>query len=313
MKTYEALSSSCPETASLPFLPNGFPTENASSFLPLKCLTKIASLFRQTLTSPGILPSKSPPKTVYLGRTLSRRKFATGALGGLLLSGCDTEIYRPPVIRDGPMGVADVLTMASQRFLLSGQQLVQEHDTREITKNFPVWNQANPEDEDYQRLKAGGFTDWRLAVTGLVNRPTELTLQALKRMPRRSQTTMHICEQGWSAIAQWTGTPLMDVLQAAGGVKPQARYVMIHAYGGWYEGYDMFDVVHPQTILAYGMNGKDLPQGHGTPLRLRVERHCGYKQLKFIKSIQVVSSVEDFGRGTGGVNSDYGFHWYAGA
>ena len=61
------------------------------------------------------------------------------------------------------------------------------------------------------------------------------------------------------------------------------------------------------------MHGKDLPQGHGAPLRLRVERHCGYTQLKFITSIQVVSSVEDFGRGTGGVNSDYGFHWYAGA
>ena len=140
-----------------------------------------------------------------------------------------------------------------------------------------------------------------------------LSLEDLKRLPRKSQITSHICEQGWSAIAQWTGTSLLGVLEAAGGVTSEARYVVIDAYGGWYEGYDMFDVVHPQTILAYGMNGKELPLGNGAPVRLRVERHCGYKQLKFIKSIQVVASMEGFGRGTGGLNSDYNFHWYAGA
>lgn len=248
-------------------------------------------------------------------QTISRRKLlaGAGAFGGLLLTGCDSQFYRPPTIREGLMGVADVMTMASQRLLLSNQQLVQEHDVSEITRNFPVWNQSNPDDEDYQRLRAGEYRDWRLPVTGLVEQPISLSLEDLKRMPRKTQTTMHICEQGWSAIAQWNGTPLLSVLQAAGGVKPEARYVMIDAYGGWYEGYDMFDVVHPQTILAYGMNGTDLPLGNGAPVRLRVERHCGYKQLKFIKSIQVVASVEGFGRGTGGLNSDFGFHWYAGA
>ena len=246
---------------------------------------------------------------------LSRRKLIkrAGALGGLLLAGCDTQYYKPPVVRDGLMGVADIMTMASQRMLMSNEQLVQEHDSSEITKSFPVWNQSNPEDEEYQQLRAENYRDWRLPVTGLVNKPISMSLSDLKRLPRRTQTTMHICEQGWSAIAQWTGAPLLSVIQAAGGIKPNAKYIMINAYGGWYEGYDMFDVAHPQTILAYGMNGKDLPLGNGAPLRLRVERHCGYKQLKFIKSIEVVSSVESFGRGTGGLNSDYDFHWYAGA
>ena len=246
---------------------------------------------------------------------LSRRKLIkrAGALGGLLLAGCDTQYYKPPVVRDGLMGVADIMTMASQRMLMSNEQLVQEHDSSEITKNFPVWNQSNPEDEEYQQLRAENYRDWRLPVTGLVNKPISMSLSDLKRLPRRTQTTMHICEQGWSAIARWTGAPLLSVIQAAGGIKPNAKYIMINAYGGWYEGYDMFDVAHPQTILAYGMNGKDLPLGNGAPLRLRVERHCGYKQLKFIKSIEVVSSVESFGRGTGGLNSDYDFHWYAGA
>ena len=98
----------------------------------------------------------------------------------------------------------------------------------------------------------------------------------------------------------------------AGGVTPDARYVVIDTVDGWYEGYDMFEVVHPQTILAYGLNGRDLPTGNGAPLRLRVERQCGYKSLKFLKSIQVVASMAGFGQGTGGINSDWGFHWFAG-
>lgn len=124
---------------------------------------------------------------------------------------------------------------------------------------------------------------------------------------------MHICEQGWSAIGQWTGAPLLEVLRAAGGVTDEARYVVVDTFDGWYESYDMFDVVHPQTILAYGLNGKDLPLGNGAPVRLRVERACGYKNLKFLKSINVVSSVEGIRRGTGGINSDSNWHWYAGA
>lgn len=247
--------------------------------------------------------------------TISRRKLlaGVGAFGGLLLTGCDSDVYMPPKVRGGLMGVADVLTMASQRLLLSGQPLVREHDVSEITKNFPVWNQANPDDDEYQRLLRGGFEEWKLPVGGLVNSPISLSLEDLKRLPRRTQITSHICEQGWSAIAQWTGAPLLQVLQAAGGVTPEARYVVIDTVDGWYEGYDMFDVVHPQTILAYGMNGKDIPLGNGAPVRLRVERLCGYKHLKFIKSIQVVSSMEGFGKGTGGTNSDFDFHWYAGA
>ena len=70
--------------------------------------------------------------------------------------------------------------------------------------------------------------------------------------------------------------------------------------------------LHPQTILAYSLNGQALPVGNGAPLRLRVERQCGYKNLKFLKSIQVVDSMASFGRGTGGINSDWGFHWFGG-
>lgn len=249
---------------------------------------------------------------------LSRRRFfgAAASISGLVLTGCDISDLgdlRPPTRRGGLVGIADVLTMSTQRLLMANQPLVQEHDARDVTRNFPVWGQKNPRDEEYQRLLAGDFEAWRLEIGGLVKAPTSLSLDQLKSMKRRTQITAHICEQGWSAIAEWTGTPLAEALAAAGGVLPEARYVAVTSFDGWYECYDMFDVVHPQTILAYGMNGQNLPRGNGAPLRLRVERQCGYKQLKFVKSIKAVASVADVGKGNGGINADWDFHWYAGA
>ena len=234
------------------------------------------------------------------------------ALGGLFLTGCSRDTFMPPRVRGGLTGAADVLTMATNRLLLSRQQLAREYPRSEVADPFPTWNQTNPRNAEYQRHLSERFSNWRLPISGLVARPIELSLDEIRSLPARTQITAHVCEQGWSAIGEWTGTPLQRVLDAAGGITSAARYVVVSTYDGWYEGYDLFEVAHPQTILAYGLNGRDLPTGNGAPLRLRVERQCGYKQLKFVRSIQVVDSMADFGKGTGGINSDFGFHWFAG-
>ncbi|MBM63227.1 MAG: molybdopterin-binding protein [Acidobacteria bacterium] len=245
---------------------------------------------------------------------ISRRNMLSSipALVGLFSSGCSRDTFIPPTIRTGLIGVADVLTMSANRFLLSDQPLAREYELSDIAPEFPTWGQTDPQDEEYQQLRSRGFRGWSLPVKGLVRRPTDFTLEQLKQMPARTQITAHVCEQGWSAIGQWTGVPLVQVLNAAGGIKPTARYVMLDTVDGWYEGIDLFEVMHPQTILAYNLNGQALPIGNGAPLRLRVERQCGYKNLKFLKSIQVVDSMASFGRGTGGINSDWGFHWFGG-
>lgn len=234
------------------------------------------------------------------------------ALGGILLTGCSRDVLLPPKLRGGLIGLADILTMTTNRLLLADQPLAREFEAKDIATEFPTWGQTNPENEDYQRDRRQGFTDYRLSVSGLVAQPRELSLDDIRRLPSRTQITAHVCEQGWSAIAEWTGVPLLKLLEAAGGVQPGARYAFMETVDGWYESIDMFDVVHPQTIVAYGLNGRDLPVGNGAPLRLRVERQCGYKNLKFLKSIQMVDSVAPFHKGTGGLSSDYGFHWYAG-
>ena len=249
-----------------------------------------------------------------MSQRISRRTWLRGlpGLGGLLLTGCARETFVPPQVRGGLVGMADVLTMSTNRLLQANQPLAREYPRSEVTHPFPTWAQTNPPDPEYQRLRRGGFAEWRLQVSGLVERPLTLSLDDVKRLPARTQITAHVCEQGWSAIGEWTGPRLQQVFDAAGGVQPGARYVVFHTFDGWYESIDLFEVAHPQTILAWRLNGEELPIGNGAPLRLRVERQCGYKNVKFLRSLEVVDSLAGFGKGAGGVSADYGFHWFAG-
>jgi DMSO/TMAO reductase YedYZ molybdopterin-dependent catalytic subunit len=82
--------------------------------------------------------------------------------------------------------------------------------------------------------------------------------------------------------------------------------------GQYYESIDLIDAFHPQTILAYAMNGAPLPIAHGAPLRLRVERQLGYKQAKYVMRVEVVDSLAPIGAGRGGFWEDRGYEWYAG-
>jgi DMSO/TMAO reductase YedYZ molybdopterin-dependent catalytic subunit len=161
-------------------------------------------------------------------------------------------------------------------------------------------------------MQDGGFKDWRLAVNGMVAHPTSFSLDDLKRLPARSQITMLQCEEGWSYIAEWIGVPLSHVLEAV-GVLPQARYVVYNSMeaNSW-DSIDMGDALHPQTYLAYGMNGGDLPVEHGGPLRMRLPRQLGYKNVKFITDLTVTDDLKKFGKGRGSVAAEYGYAWYVG-
>lgn len=211
----------------------------------------------------------------------------------------------------GLFGVGETLTYAAHRALLIGQPLAREFRPDQISANFPAINTTLPEDAAYLEDMAHGFRDWKLTVDGLVARPTEFSLAQLKKYPSHSQITQHICEQGWSAIAEWTGVPLSVVLDAA-GIQPQAKYVFFICVDGWWDSLDLADAFHPQTLLAYGMNGRDLPVPHGAPVRLRVERQIGYKNLKFLSSITVTDSAKEWGKGQGAEGAEHGYSWYAG-
>lgn len=250
-----------------------------------------------------------------MNKLISRRGFIIGgaSAGGLLLAGAGAKVAGPAF--DALYRSGEMLTLATHRALLSvtGQPLAREFDASDVSRVFPAIGTVMPEDEDYQRQLAGNFADWRFTVDGLVTRPLSLSLADLKQMPARTQITSHSCERGWTAIAQWSGVQLARVLALAEPLA-NARYAVFYCVDGWYDSYrlDAFEALHPQTILAYGMNGGDLPVQHGAPVRLRVERQLGWKSLKFVNRVQLVDRVDDIGEGTGSFVADFGFQWYGG-
>jgi DMSO/TMAO reductase YedYZ molybdopterin-dependent catalytic subunit len=237
-------------------------------------------------------------------RDILLRLVAGGGLASL--SGCGLDARSPGVM--AVLETAEALTKAAQRALMAPRQAL-----------APEYGQAD--DPDYLDASDKNFVDWRLEVGGLVERPLELSLADLRALPSRTQITRHDCVEGWSCIAQWKGAPLKAVLDAA-GLKPQARFIAffcadqleqtLDGNGRYYETIDLIDAWHPQTILAYEMNGAPLAVEHGAPLRLRVERQLGYKMAKYVVRIEAIDSFAALGRGRGGFWEDRGYEWYAG-
>lgn len=215
-----------------------------------------------------------------------------------------------PANHRGVYGLSETLTYAAQRLLTKLPSMAREFDRSQISPVAPVNGRA-PTSEPYQALRSRGFADYRFAIEGLVERPGSLSLAELRAMPARTQVTHQACEEGWSFIAEWTGVPLASVLEHA-GIRPSARWIFFFAFDGWWDSIDMADALHPQTLLAFGMNGSSLPADHGAPLRLRVERQLGYKNLKFLSRMLITDSAEHVGDGLGSGSPAEGYSWYAG-
>jgi DMSO/TMAO reductase YedYZ molybdopterin-dependent catalytic subunit len=248
---------------------------------------------------------------------LSRRKLlisGVAATAGVASLGVAARLAQKygliPPDHGGIYGLGETLTYATQR-LLTKHSLAREFRRDQISKR-PLANEMPPLTDAFKHLQSGGFADWRLTVDGLVDRPASFSLAQLKSYPCHSQITQLACEEGWSYIAEWIGTPLLHVLDAV-GIQPQARYIVyISIDPDWWESIDMADALHPQTFLAYGMNGGDLPVGNGGPLRLRLPRQVGYKSVKFVTHMTVTDNLKKFGKGLGSAEPEAGYAWYAG-
>ncbi|MGA2717064.1 MAG: molybdopterin-dependent oxidoreductase [Bryobacteraceae bacterium] len=215
-----------------------------------------------------------------------------------------------PPDHGGIYGLGETLTYASQRLLMAHNPLAREFNRSDISKVFPVSGEP-PENEMYERLLGDGFAQWRLKVDGLVARPASFSLEELKRHPSRTQITHQACEEGWSFIAEWTGLPVSYLLNLV-GVLPKAKYVVFFPFDTSWESLDMQDALHPQTLLAYAVNGQELPTRHGAPIRLRVARQLGYKSVKYLSHITVTDTLKNIGKGLGSSSPEVGYSWYAG-
>lgn len=250
----------------------------------------------------------------------NRRKLIAGLGSSVLLAGCDSW-SRSDRIKN-VLTSAEGLTMRAQRLIADRKALAREFTLAEISPRFRA-NGSRTADTaqgvDYQTMLTSNFADFRLQVDGLVQRPLSLSLADLRSMPSRTQITRHDCVEGWSAIGQWRGTPLARILDLA-GLRDTANYIIFHCadtYGSqnrpYYESIDLIDAFHPQTILAHEMNGEQLPERYGAPLRARIERQLGYKHAKFVMRLEAVESFDDIYGGKGGYWEDNGdYAWYAG-
>jgi DMSO/TMAO reductase YedYZ molybdopterin-dependent catalytic subunit len=252
-----------------------------------------------------------------MSSSLSRRKLMTagvtaagGAAGLTVAARLAVRYGLIPPDWGGVYGPGETLTYACQRILTSGHSLAREFNRGQISRVAPISGDP-PRRGPYQQFLARGFAGWRLAVDGLVARPASFSLAELKKFPARRQITEQTCEEGWSFVAEWTGLSLADMMNTV-GVLPQAKYAVFFPFDESWDSLDMQDAWHTQTLLAYGMNGQDLPPDHGAPVRLKVPRQLGYKSVKYLARITFTNTLKNIGKGLGSSSPEYGYSWYAG-
>jgi DMSO/TMAO reductase YedYZ molybdopterin-dependent catalytic subunit len=226
-------------------------------------------------------------------RAASRREFlAAGllAVGGLA---CDSQ--RP---RTGFLGAMERVNERFQRALFDPRRLAPELPEDDESDEFPAYKISAR-----YPLAPGG---WALVVGGLVKRKLVLSPADLQRLPRTRTRVRHHCVEGWSAVASWDGVRLSEIARLA-GADPRARYVEFRSFdSGYYSSWDLESALHPQTILAYGMNGEPLEPEYGAPLRLYSAVKLGYKMVKYLTEVSFLPVR------TGGYWEDRGYEWFAG-
>jgi DMSO/TMAO reductase YedYZ molybdopterin-dependent catalytic subunit len=148
--------------------------------------------------------------------------------------------------------------------------------------------------------------DWRLTVGGMIGHPAVLTLDQLRALPSTSMRVRHHCVEGWSAVAQWQGVRVSEIAKLV-EPDPRARYVEFRSFdSNYWSSWDLASTMHPQTLLAYRMNGHELTADHGAPLRVYSAVKLGYKMVKYL------TEVNFLGEPTGGYWENQGYEWFGG-
>jgi DMSO/TMAO reductase YedYZ molybdopterin-dependent catalytic subunit len=162
-----------------------------------------------------------------------------------------------------------------------------------VSKQLPVWDPA---------VRGA----WRLEVTGAVKRPLSLSLEQLAGLRTTSQRVDHFCVEGWTARAEWAGVRVSELARLAGATG-DAQYVDFQSFDDdYHESWDMESAMHPQTLVAYGMDGRYLGPGHGAPARVHSPIKLGYKNTKYLTRIVFLPARN------GGYWSDQGYEWFGG-
>jgi DMSO/TMAO reductase YedYZ molybdopterin-dependent catalytic subunit len=224
----------------------------------------------------------------------TRRRFVIGAASASLLAGCDSHPVK------GFLNLMLRWNTGFEGFLYSPDRLAPE---------LPLSAQT-PEDKFPGYFISDDTPDvpdnWTLKVGGLVGQPAVLTLDQLRALPSTAMRVRHHCVEGWSAVAQWHGVRVSEIAKLV-NPDPRVRYVEFRSFdSNYWSSWDLGSVMHPQTLLAYGMNGHDLSDDHGAPLRLYSAVKLGYKMVKYLTEVNFLPNR------TGGYWENQGYDWFGG-
>ena len=148
---------------------------------------------------------------------------------------------------------------------------------------------------------------WTLSVGGAVARPGQYRLDQIRALPQVRQNTRHICVEGWDVIGRFGGARIGDFLDLV-GADPHARFMTVTCADGYYESLDMATARHPQSLLCHEMYDRPLDRGHGAPLRLQIPTTLGYKQAKYLMTLEMTQVLP----GRRSYWGDKGCSWYGG-
>jgi DMSO/TMAO reductase YedYZ molybdopterin-dependent catalytic subunit len=234
--------------------------------------------------------------------TLDRRRFlgvSVATLSSALLAACNKNPRRAAALLDFAERKNETLERAIFRHdamnsvpasaALTGDAFPKYF----VSRQMPMWDAA-----------ARG--PWRLEVSGAVRRPFSLSLEELTKLPSISQKVDHFCVEGWNARAIWTGVRVSELARLA-GLTADAGFVDFGGFdSGYHESWDLESAMHPQTLVAYGMDGRMLGHAHGAPARVHSPVKLGYKNTKYLTRVVFMPARN------GGYWSDQGYEWFGG-
>ena len=234
---------------------------------------------------------------------LARRRFIAGgaSLGALtLLTGCDVS---DSFSADNLLSQISKFNDGVQAAIFNPNTLAPTYTEADITRPFPF--NGYYDEDDAPDIKG---KDWKFEVKGLVQNKKSWTLEELTKLPEVTQITRHICVEGWSAIGSWSGTPLRDFLKLV-GADTKAKYCWFQCADsdGYNSPLDMATALHPQTQMSFKFDGKTLPRKYGYPMKIRVPTKLGFKNPKYVISMEVTNDYK------GGYWEDQGYNSFSGS
>ena len=168
-----------------------------------------------------------------------------------------------------------------------------------LVPTFPVEAAAkNARINSFYGIKTPVSEDWKLQIDRSASDPLVLTIDDIKTLPKHEIVYEFKCIEGWSQVQHWGGVRLSDFLEKyklgtrSGNVPNPDNASDLFNYVGmetpdkeYYVGIDIESAMHPQTLLAYELNGQPITAPHGAPLRLIIPVKYGVKNLKRIGRI----------------------------